>query len=152
MKMLQRLQHLIQIASPMARGLNFFAPLLDLYIRFYVAHVFWKAGLTKIENWESTLYLFESEYKVPLLSPQLAATLGTGVELFFPVLLVLGLGGRIAAFSLFIFNIVAAISYPDLSEIGLKDHQFWGILLLITLLHGPGRLSLDYLLYKKFVR
>jgi len=142
------LQHLAQRAAPVLKGLDFLTPLLDLFIRLYVANVFWKAGLTKIDDWESTVALFENEYKVPLLSPELAATLGAGAELFFPVLLALGLGGRFAAFSLFVFNIVAVISYPDLSEIGLKDHQFWGLLLLVTLLHGPGKLSVDHLLFR----
>src|SRR5881628_931209 len=74
------------------------APLADLGVRLFVAAVFFQSGLTKIANWSSTLSLFENEYAVPLLPPQVAAFLGTGVELFFPVLLVLGLGTRFAAF------------------------------------------------------
>ena len=78
--------------------------------------------------------------------------LGTAAELGLPALLVLGLGGRFAAAALFVFNIIAVISYPDLSEVGLKDHQYWGLFLLVTLLHGPGKLSLDYLLARRFLR
>ena len=48
--------------------------------------------------------------------------------------------------ALLILNVTAAISYPDLSESGLRDHYFWGILLLLFLVHGPGRLSLDHLI------
>lgn len=130
--------------KPVARGLAFAAPALDLGIRLWVANVFWKSGVTKIQSWDTTLALFESEYRVPLLSPQLAALLGTATELTFPVLLALGLAGRFSALVLFAFNAVAVISYPDLNEVGLKDHVYWGILLLVTLLHGPGKLSLDH--------
>lgn len=126
------------------------APLLDLAIRLWVAGVFFRSGLTKIQNWDSTVSLFENEYAVPLLPPEIAAYAGTATELFFPVLLVLGLGGRLAAAALFVFNIIAVISYPDLGEVGLKDHQVWGLLLLVTLLHGPGRIAVDHLIRRRF--
>jgi putative oxidoreductase len=137
-------------ADTALRTLAFLTPLLDLGIRLLVASVFFKAGLTKIASWSSTLTLFEYEYDVPLLPPELAAYLGTAAELTLPVLLVLGLGTRLAALALFVFNIVAVISYPDLGEVGLKDHQYWGLLLLVTLFHGPGRLSLDHLIQRRF--
>ena len=130
-------------------GLDRLSPLVDLGLRLFVAAVFFQSGLTKLANWDSTLALFENEYAVPLLPPELAALLGTGVELFFPVLLVLGLGTRLAAAVLFVFNVVAVISYPDLGAVGLKDHQTWGLMLLVTLTHGPGALSLDRLLGRR---
>jgi putative oxidoreductase len=139
------------LASPIIRGLDFLSPGLDLVIRVWVAKVFWDSGLTKIASWDSTVALFTYEYHVPLLSPELAAFLGTAVELSMPVLLVLGLGTRFGAAVLFVFNIIAVISYPDLNEIGLKDHQYWGLLLLVPLLHGPGRLSIDHFLRRKFM-
>ena len=101
-------------------------------------------------TWSSTLALFENEYAVPLLPPEIAAWLGTGVELVFPVLVANGLGSRFSALVLFVFNIVAVISYPDLGAVGLRDHQTWGLLLLVSLLHGPGRLSLDHLIGRHF--
>ena len=132
------------------RLLDRLSPAVDLVIRVFVASVFFKAGLTKIASWSSTVALFENEYAVPLLPPELAAFMGTGVELIFPVLLVLGLGSRFAAFVLFVFNIIAVTSYPDLGEVGLRDHQMWGLLLVVTLLHGPGALSLDHLIARRF--
>jgi putative oxidoreductase len=136
----------LSLARAGLRGLDSLAPLLDLGVRLYVASIFFKAGLTKIASWDSTLALFENEYAVPLLSPEWAALLGTGAELVLPVLLVLGLGARAAALGLFVVNAVAVISYPDIGEVGLADHQTWGLLMLVTLLHGPGALSLDHLL------
>jgi len=130
-------------------ALQAFAPALDLGIRLFVASVFFRSGLTKIATWSSTLSLFENEYAVPLLPPEVAAYLGTGVELLFPVLLVIGVGTRFSAFVLFVFNIIAVVSYPDLGAVGLRDHQTWGLLLLVTLLHGPGKLSLDHLLVRR---
>lgn len=140
----------IALAHAAIRGLAALAPAIDLAIRLLVASVFFKSGLTKIANWESTLALFTNEYAVPLLAPELAALLGTGVELIFPVLLVVGLGARFSALLLFAFNVIAVISYPDLGEVGLRDHQTWGLLLLITLLHGPGKLSLDHLISRRY--
>ena len=137
-------------ARPVIRGFDFLSPLLDLGIRLWVANVFWKSGLTKIASWDNTVLLFENEYQVPLLSPEVAAALGTFTELVFPVLLVLGLGGRFAAFVLFVFNYIAVISYPDLNPAGLKDHLYWGILLLVPLFHGPGKISVDHFIKRKF--
>ena len=139
----QRCQSLLH---PVSRGLDFLAPLGDLLLRLWVAEVFFKSALTKIANFDTTLALFAYEFQVPVLSPDVAAWLGTGVELVFPVLLAIGLAGRFSAFVLFLFNIVATISYPDLSDAGLRDHQVWGLMLLVLTLRGPGSLSLDRLL------
>jgi putative oxidoreductase len=141
----------LAFAKAIVRRLDTLSPAVDLVIRVWVAGVFFKSGLTKIASWDSTVALFENEYAVPLLSPDLAAALGTGIELVFPVLLVLGLGTRASAFVLFAFNIVAVISYPELGDVGLRDHQTWGLLLLVTLLHGPGALSLDHLIGRRFL-
>ena len=122
------------------------APAVDLIVRFWVAAVFFKSGLTKIQSWDTTILLFTNEYHVPFLSPQAAAFLGTGAELVLPVFLALGLGGRLAALGLFIFNIVAVVSYPELEAVGIEQHQVLGIMLLVTLLHGPGLLSIDALI------
>ena len=134
----------IQLARSIGKVLQFLTPVADLLVRLWVANVFWKSGLNKFQSFDTTILLFENEYQVPLLSPVLAAYFGTFTELFFPVLLVLGLGGRLSAGVLFIFNIIAVVSYPDLGPAGVAQHQVWGILLLITLLHGPGKLSLDH--------
>ena len=138
---------LIQAAN---RSLQSLTPLADLIARLTVAQVFWQSGVNKFQSWDPTLMLFEYEYAVPLLSPTVAAYLGTAAELVLPVLLVLGLGGRLAALALFLFNIVAVISYPDLSDSGRQFHILWGILLAITMTHGPGCFSLDALIKRKW--
>jgi len=144
------LQTPIRLVRKAIAGLNAASPAVDLAVRLWVANVFFSAGLVKISNWDLTLELFQSEYHVPLLPPELAAYFGAAAELGLPVLLVLGLGTRFAAIALFIFNLVAVISYPGLSDLGLKDHQVWGLLILVIIFHGPGKLSLDHLLLKKF--
>jgi putative oxidoreductase len=143
---------LVGAAAPVIKGLDFLSPLLDLAIRLYIANVFFKSGLTKIQSWSTTVALFENEYQVPILPPELAAYLGTAAELAFPVLLALGLATRFSAVALLALNYVAVISYPDLSEAGIKDHFYWGFLLLVPLLHGPGAISLDRLIRRKFMR
>ena len=128
------------------------APVLDLAIRLYVAEVFFRSGLLKLQNWSGTLYLFREEYRVPLLPPDTAAWLGTFGELFFPVLLALGFAGRFAAAALSFFNVVAVISFWHVlkdNEPALNSHVFWGILLLVTLCHGPGKLSVDRWIEKR---
>lgn len=141
---------LIRAYDLAVRALDFAKPVLDLGIRLFVANVFFSAGLVKIASWSTTLALFENEYAVPLLPPHVAAYLGSAAELGLPVLLALGFGTRFAAAALFVFNIIAVISYPDLGEVGLKDHQYWGLLMLVTLFHGPGKLSLDHLIRRRF--
>jgi putative oxidoreductase len=125
------------------RALEATQPAAQLLARLYLAKVFFLAGLTKVRDWDTTLALFADEYHVPLLSPTLAAWLGTGAELLLPLLLLLGLGGRVAALGLFVLNAVAVISLGDVAEAALQQHLFWGSLLLALLLWGPGRWSVD---------
>ena len=129
--------------------LGFLAPVVDLAARCWVGWVFFKSGLIKIRSWDSTIMLFQYEYDVPLLPPQLAAVFGTFTELVFPVLLVLGLFGRWPAVILFVFNIVAAASYPDISPAGINQHVVWGIILALLAVHGTGKLSLDRLVFRR---
>jgi putative oxidoreductase len=146
------IQCTVRLARPAIRALESASPALDLAIRLWVANVFFKSGLTKIQSWDTTVALFTYEYQVPLLSATVAAVLGTLVELVFPPLLALGLGARAAAAVLFAFNAVAVVSYPELGEAGLKDHFYWGLLLLVTLLHGPGRLSFDHFIRRRWMK
>ena len=122
-------------------------PFAALAIRLYVAKVFALSGWLKVTRWDSTLALFENESHVPWLSPQTAAVLGTTAELALPLLFALGIRSRVVALALFVFNMVAVISYPDLSPAGLKDHVLWGALMLVIAFYGPGRFSVDRLLF-----
>lgn len=130
-------------------GIAYLSPLFDLAVRLWVARVFWLSGQTKIQSWESTLMLFEYEYAVPVLPFELAAYSATAVELIAPVMLVLGLGTRVGALSLFVLNYVAMISYPDINIAGEKDHLLWGTMLAISFFHGPGKISIDHLIRRK---
>ncbi|MCG9658695.1 DoxX family protein [Vibrio mediterranei] len=127
-----------------------FVPLLLVFCRLWVSWVFFNSGLTKIASWDSTLYLFEYEYQVPLIPWELAAYMGTAAELVLPVFLVLGLFTRPMAAILFVFNIIAVVSYPLLWEKGFYDHQLWGLMILIVVVWGPGPISADKLIRSKF--
>ena len=83
------------------------------------------------------------------MSPEIAAWLATGAELMLPVLLVFGLLTRPAALGLFILNIVAATSYPDISPAGEMQHAVWGVMLAVIFVFGPEKISLDLFLSKK---
>ncbi len=148
------LQTLVKPYSATARLLDAISPLFDLAVRLWVAWAFFKSGLVKIQSWDSTLILFEYEYDVPLLSPQLAAWTGTAAELGLPVLVALGIASRFSALALFLFNAVAVYAYSSFlfsgeGAAGLQQHILWGSLLLITVFHGPGKLSVDHLLCKR---
>ena len=127
------------------------APIGDLLLRIWVANVFWKSGLAKVANLSSTMYLFEYEYAVPIIPFELAAYLAIVAELVLPVLIVFGIAGRAAAGALFVFNIVAVISYPGLNAAGIVQHQVWGLILLVLLLRGPGKISIDYFIRNRFL-
>ena len=139
------------LARPVIGAMELTAPVADLFIRLWVAKIFFWSGLTKVRSFDTTVMLFQYEYEVPLLSPELAAYLGTFAELFFPVLLAVGLAGRFAAVSLFGFNIIAVVSYPALNEIGREQHLVWGLMLLVTVLRGPGKLSVDHLIRRRLM-
>lgn len=132
-------------------GLEFAAPVGDLLLRVWVAHVFWKSGVNKFQSWDTTVMLFQYEYSVPLLPAHAAAVIATVVELICPVLLALGLAGRFAAGILFVFNIMAVVSYPALETPGKLDHLLWGVMLLVPFLRGPGKISVDHLLRRKYL-
>jgi len=111
--------------------------------RLYVAYVFFMPGLTTIEDWDTTLWLFEEEYSVPLLNHEFAAFLATGGELILPVLLAIGLATRFSAMGLFIVNVVAVISLEDIAVAAYNLHLIWGILLANVFIFGAGYLSAD---------
>lgn len=134
----------VRLAAAAVRALNFLAPLGDLALRLYVAAVFWRSGLAKAQSWDATLLLFEYEYQVPVLPPDVAALLATASEIAFAALLAVGLAGRLGAGALFAVNVVAVLSYPGLMGAGLEDHKVWGLMLAVLFLRGPGKLSFDH--------
>ena len=103
------------------------------------------SGLTKIRDWGTTVALFTDEYKVPMLSPAVAAAMGTAGELVLPALLVLGLGGRFSALGLFVVNAVAVVSLSEIAPAALQQHVFWGSLLAALSIYGLGPWSVDRL-------
>ena len=116
--------------------------------RLYVSWQFLKSGMLKIGSWESTLSLFQDEYRVPLLPPTLAAIAGTAGELVFPVLLLIGLFGRIGAVGLFAVNVLAVVSYAHVLysegfEAAIGQHYLWGFMLAMLAIYGPGGWSVD---------
>lgn len=145
MKMIIALHH------QLGTMLNWFQAPALLAARCYVAWVFFAAGLVKIKDWESTLFLFQYEYQVPLLSPELAAYMGTAGELILPVLLVFGLFGRVAGIGISFVNIVAVLSLSDIPPAAYNLHLVWGAVALPIIIWGAGQLSLDHLLEKKFL-
>jgi len=140
-----------------ARWLDLLQSPLALVTRWYVSWQFLKSGWLKLTDWNTTLDLFRSEYHVPVLPPGLAAVVGTFGELFFPLLIVLGLGGRIGALGLFAVNLMAVISYSHVLlsegfEAALGQHVLWGFMLTMLAIHGNGALSLDRLLMQRPAR
>jgi putative oxidoreductase len=121
--------------------------LLLLIARLGAAAVFLASGRTKVHGLltitDGAYQLFETEYKLPLISPWLAAHLATYSEHFFPLLLALGLFTRIGALGLLGMTAVIEIFvYPD----AWPTHLSWAGLMLPILARGPGAVSLDWVL------
>jgi putative oxidoreductase len=122
---------------------RFFGPLLFLFIRFWIAKIFWDSGRCKIQSWSTTVMLFKNEYKVPFLSPEFAAYSATTIELICPVLLIIGFASRFAAIPMLIMAAVIQCTYLCTNE-----HIYWSILLSLIICYGPGKISLDYFIRK----
>lgn len=124
--------------------------LVALLARLVIAAIFWNSGQTKVEGFaikSSTFFLFREEYKVPLIDPALAAYLATIAEHVFPVLLVLGLASRLSALALLGMTLVIqTFVYPD----AYLTHGLWAVALLVILARGPGMISLDHLVARRF--
>ena len=121
------------------------AGFIGLAARVFPAAVFWQSGRTKMQGWtirDATFFLFENEYALPLVPPEIAAYMATMAEHVFPVLILLGLATRFSALALLAMTLVIEIFvYPD----AWPTHLSWAGLLLYLVARGPGRLSLDTL-------
>ena len=121
--------------------------LIQLAMRIAVGAVFFNSGLLKINSWEFAIKLFEDEYKVPFIDPVWAARLAAFNELTFPVLLVLGLAMRLATLPLLgMILVIQTLVYPQ----AWVDHLLWGSILVFLLSRGPGPISLDALIERRF--
>ena len=121
--------------------------LIALLARICIGTVFLRSGLLKLDGWESgtTLSLFETEYALPLMSPNVALYLATGAELSFPFLLFAGMFTRFAALALLIMTLVIQIFvYPN----AFDTHGTWAVAFLYLMKFGAGHFSLDYLLLR----
>ncbi len=117
--------------------------LLAIPLRLAVANVFWSSAMTKLASWDATLYLFQNEYHVPLLPPDIAAVMAASIELTTPVLLLFGLMTRGAAAVLLGMTLVIEVFvYPQ----AWPTHIQWAAMLLVLLCRGPGAFSLDRLI------
>lgn len=129
------------------RPLSYLSDAVLLAMRLCIASVFFKSGLVKIEDWEATLFLFMEEYKVPLLPTEFAAYSGTFFELICSVLLIAGLGARLASVPLIAMTAVIQFTYMP-----HEQHSYWALLLATILCFGPGRISVDHFIKRHFVK
>src|SRR6266566_4803713 len=102
---------------------------LAVPLRLAVATVFWNSAMTKLDDWNAAVTLFAEEYKVPLL-------------------LVLGLLTRAAALVLLgMTTVIEVFVYPQ----AWPTHIQWAAMLLVLLCRGPGRISLDHLIWRRLM-
>ena len=112
----------------------------QLLFRLAIAGVFLRAGLVKIESWETTVQLFTDEYKVPVFPPEIAAMLATTVELGCSTLLVVGLATRLATLPLLgMIAVIQLFVYPN----AWPEHLTWASILVFLLTRGAGLIALD---------
>ena len=123
---------------------------IALAARIFPAAVFWQSGETKVAGWHlkpSAISLFENEYQLPLIDPTIAAYVSAFSEHFFPVLLVIGLATRFSALALLCMTAVIEIFvYPG----AWPTHGVWATCFLVVVARGPGWLSLDHLIARKY--
>lgn len=147
-------------------GLYKFVPdsLIALVARFSIAAVFWKSGQTKIEGlsidivsgnftigWpklsESVIPLFQDEYRLPILPAEAAALMAAWAEHVFPILILFGFATRMSSLALLGMTLVIQVFvYPD----AYPTHGAWAVALLFLLVHGPGKLSIDYWISNRY--
>jgi putative oxidoreductase len=121
--------------------------LLAIPLRLAVATIFWNSAMAHLANWETTLDLFAEEYNVPLLPPAFAAYLAAGIEGVAPPLLVLGLLTRpTAAVLLGMTAVIEVFVYPQ----AWPTHIQWAAMMLVLLCRGPGKISLDHWVSRRF--
>jgi putative oxidoreductase len=114
--------------------------LIELGMRLAVGATFFKSGMLKLQSFDTAITLFRDEYRLPLLPPELAAYMGTTVELTAPVLLVLGIGARLGAAALLAMTLtIQFLVYPE----NWTEHLMWGSILAYVLSRGAGALSID---------
>jgi putative oxidoreductase len=117
--------------------------LFQLALRVGVAMVFFNSGMIKLRTWEFTIRLFAEEYKVPVLSPEVAASIAAFCEVTFSSLIIVGLAARLATLPLLgMLAVIQIFVYPD----SWPDTLFWGGALIFVLSRGPGVFSIDYLI------
>lgn len=143
------LSSIVLLYRNLASKVSMLEPVALLIARFYVAWAFLSSGLTKLRDWDSTLFLFEEEYNVPLLPYEVAAYLGTAAELILPVLLIAGVASRFSALGLFFVNIVAVISLEDIAAAAYAEHVLWGTLLAQVIIFSGGRFAVDRLIEQR---
>jgi len=123
---------------------------IALAARIFPAAVFWQSGATKVAGWHlkpSAIALFQNEYQLPLIHPTIAAYVSAFSEHFFPILLVIGLATRFSALALlFMTAVIETFVYPD----AWPTHGVWAACFLVVIARGPGSLSLDHLIARKY--
>jgi putative oxidoreductase len=116
---------------------------IALIARGAAFEVFWRSGSVKLDDWAGTLSLFETDYKVPLVPPHIAAYMAAGLELGGAVLMLVGLGTRAVALAyLGMIAVIQIFVYPE----AWPTHIQWVAFLLLLLARGPGLISLDALI------
>ena len=119
-------------------------PFFALFVRLWIARIFWYSGLAKITDWNATLDLFKNEYKVPDISPIFAAYSSAGFELVCSALLAIGFMSRLAVLPLIAMSLVIHSTYDASIE-----PLYWAILLGMIFSYGPGCISVDAVIKHK---
>jgi putative oxidoreductase len=116
---------------------------IALVARVATFSVFMRSGLVKLSDWNSTLLLFQNEYRVPLLPPHLAAYMAASLELGCSSLILLGFATRLSVLALLgMVTVIQTFVYPN----AWPDHIQWLAFMLILLARGPGAISIDALI------
>lgn len=123
--------------------------LIQFAMRVAIGFVFFNSGLLKARSFQFAVKLFEDEYRLPLLPPDLAARLAMSVEIVVPLFLFAGLATRLATLPLLgMVVVIQVLVYPQ----AWVEHLLWTSILLVLLTRGPGVLSLDHVIERSLAR
>ncbi|MEQ9517925.1 MAG: DoxX family protein [Parvibaculum sp.] len=147
--LVQPVQNIVELGVSLAEKIPAFV--YELAMRISIALVFWQSARTKVDGLitvkESTFFLFQYEYALPIIPFEWAAYMATYAEHVLPFFLVIGLGTRFAALGLLAMTLVIQVFvYPGAWPL----HLMWAAILTYLVAKGGGALTLDRLVQQRF--
>lgn len=128
--------------------------IIALGIRLYIAQIFYRSGIVRLNSWDSQEFMFTDIHPVPFLPPSFAAPVTTLSEIGLAMAFAFGFLGRLSGMGLLIMTLVIQLIVAQTPQgvenhIGNSVHYFWMLLCLVVAINGPGRMSVDRMIWDR---